>query len=436
MESEVQWVYDRLRLYSLMQEHPLWSPESYAEVLGRSSKWARKWQARFMSSKNKNLSMFLSHSRAPKNRPRQTSKEVKLIIGNLRQELSEKYHRNAGARLILYELNKYEQLGDLQKAGHFVPRASSTINAILYEMGYIQRSKPRERIPVELPPPNEEWEMDFGEIRIDENTILEFFLVVDRGTSRVIYLEGSRGYSAETALEAVARLFVINGLPKRLRLDRDPRFVGSWTGDSYPSALVRFLRVMGVQEVICPPRRPDLKPFVERCVKTVKEEWLARFSLNNYATAIEILPEFLHYHNGERVHFGYACQGNIPDEFFSSLDPLPRIPETVDPDAWLMADNKRVFRRRITSNGTIQIDKHVYYIDGSKAKTQVLVYLDAHRKQFHVFQDNTMITSLDIVGLRHKTMDFQDYLAEMKLEARSIERHRWLTWYRAGEIPW
>jgi hypothetical protein len=30
--------------------------------------------------------------------------------------------------------------------------------------------------------------------------------VVDRGTSQVVYLEGSAGYNAETALEAVARL--------------------------------------------------------------------------------------------------------------------------------------------------------------------------------------------------------------------------------------
>ena len=100
--------------------------------------------------------------------------------------------------------------------------------------------------------------MDFGEIQLDDATTFEFFLVVDRGTSRVVYLEGSQGYNAETALAAVARLLLLQGLPQRLRFDRDTRFVGSWTGDSYPSALVRFLRVVGVQPVICPPRRPDL----------------------------------------------------------------------------------------------------------------------------------------------------------------------------------
>ena len=111
----------------------------------------------------------------------------------------------------------------------------------------------------------EEWEMDFCEIRLEDGRF-EFFLVVDRGTSRVVYLEGCEGYNAVSALMAVFRLFLLNGLPKRLRLDRDPRFVGNWTRDSYPAPLVRLLRVLGLEEVICPPRRPNKKPYVERCV--------------------------------------------------------------------------------------------------------------------------------------------------------------------------
>ena len=88
----------------------------------------------------------------------------------------------------------------------------------------------------------------------------EFFLVVDRGTSRVVYLEGCKGYCADTALLAVARLFQLNGLPKRLRFDRDPRFVWSWSADSFPAPMIRLLHVLGVVPVICPPHHPDKKP--------------------------------------------------------------------------------------------------------------------------------------------------------------------------------
>lgn len=431
MDSEIRRMYDRLRLYFLIREQPNWAAESYAELIGRSAKWVRKWMRRFTEDQSGTLALFLSQSRAPKTCPKQTPESVKTLIGDLREALSEKYHRKAGARLILLELNKRQALQD---ADYFVPQSATTVHAILKELGYIPKRKRAFREPVILPAPDEEWEMDFGEIRIDYLTKLEFFLVIDRGTSRVIYVEGSMGYNAESALEAVARLFVTCGMPQRLRFDRDPRFVGAWTADSYPAALVRFLRVLGVEEVICPPRRPDLKPFIERCIGELKHEWLARFSLETYADAIEVLPDFLHYHNTDRIHFGRACQGQTPDEAFPRLEPLPYPAEAVNPDAWLLADHQHVFRRRITSNGTVQIDKHTYYVDAKRAKTNVLIYLNAERKCFEVILDDQVIAHLDIKGLHGDAMDFQSYLYQMKQEARSIEMHRMMTWYQIGEV--
>ena len=161
---------------------------------------------------------------------------------------------------------------------------------------------------------------------------------------------------------------------------------------------------------------------------------MARFAPATYADANDVLSDFRHYHNADRVHFGRACQGQVPDIAFSDLPALPRLPETIDPDAWLLVDHQRLFRRRITSNGSIQIDKHTYYVDRGLAKTNVLVYLDAHRKQFWVIQDDQVIAHLDIKGLLGGPMDFQAYLKQMQHEARSIEMHRLMTWYRIGDI--
>lgn len=267
MDNESQWIFDRMRLYRLWQAHPDWSLRQFGRILGYDKGWVRKWLSRFKSTSEQSFRMFLSESRAPKTCPHRTSDEVRQVIGDLREELSEKYHRSAGGRMILYELLKRD---DLEAEGYIVPQSASTITRILKELGYIRPKPKRVRQLLDLPPPMEEWEIDFAEIRLDHDTILEFFLVVDRGTSRVVYLEGSEGYHAETALEAIARLFTLHGLPKRLRFDRDTRFVASWTSDSYPSALVRFLWALGVTPIICPPRRPDLKPVVERTVKTLK----------------------------------------------------------------------------------------------------------------------------------------------------------------------
>jgi hypothetical protein len=118
----------------------------------------------------------------------------------------------------------------------------------------------------------EEWEIDFGEIRLDWDHVFEFFMVADRGTSRLIYLEGSYEYWAESALEALYKLFLLNGLPKRLRFESDPRLWGTWTRDNYRSPMIRFLRVLRVEPVPCPPHRPDIKPIIKRLIYTFKNQ--------------------------------------------------------------------------------------------------------------------------------------------------------------------
>lgn len=431
METETQWIYDRMALYHLHTVYPAWSPARLAQAIGRSERWARKWLHRLKAVITPSLSMYLSQSRAPKTRPRQTPEPVKDVICDLRVELSERYHRPAGGILIGLALRQDQTL---QASGLFVPTSNRTISRILRERGYIRTLPKHEPVPLELCAPMEEWEMDFCEIRLEDGRF-EFFLVVDRGTSRVVYLEGCEGYQAETALLAVTRLFVQCGLPPRLRFDRDPRLVWSWSADSYPAPLVRLLYVLGVEPVICPPRRPDKKPYVERCVRTFKHEWLDRFSLNTMADCYAALEAFPHYHYTERIHLGRACQGKTPDTAFPDLPVLPSLPETVDPNAWLNAQHGRVFRRRIRANGTIQVDKHVYYIDRKLGKRPVLVHLDAERHCLWVTIDGQPWEKpLPLKGLQADPMDLQAYLKVLQAEARSIAIYRQLLWRQSADV--
>lgn len=314
-----------------------------------------------------------------------------------------------------------------------LPTSSRTISKILRERGYIQSKPKRERMPLELCEPMEEWEMDFCEIRLMDGRF-EFFLVVDRGTSRVIYVEGSEGYRADSALGAVFRLLVLHGLPKRLRFDRDPRWVWSWSTDGYPAPLVRFLQVLGVEPVICPPHRPDKKPYVERCVRTFKHEWLARFSLDSLADCYEALAAFPDYHNSHRLHQGRACQGRVPNEAFPNLPRLPRLPEQVYPIAWLQRQHGRVFRRQIRANGSIQVDKHEYYVDEKLAKQSVLVHLDAHQHCLWVSLDgHPLPKKLPLKGLIDGPLALPDYLKILQEEAMSIAHYHQLLWMQSGD---
>lgn len=218
MFSESEWMYERRRLYGLVQAHPEWSLRAYAREMGHDAGWVRKWVGHFKACVTPGVAMFCSHSRRPQRSPTQLGMKVKDTICELRESLSERFWRRAGAKTIQYYLK--------QKQG-VLPCANS-IYKVLRERSYVRGAHPVIREPLELPPPMEEWEMDFGEIYLGETEgILEFFLMVDRGSSRVVYVEGSSGYRAETAIDAVMQLFAAHGLPKRLRFERDPRLWGS-----------------------------------------------------------------------------------------------------------------------------------------------------------------------------------------------------------------
>ncbi|MBI5928303.1 MAG: transposase [Chloroflexi bacterium] len=226
--------------------------------------------------------------------------------------------------------------------------------------------------------------MDFCEIRLQDGHF-EFFLVVGRGTSRVVHLEGCEGYRAETALQAVYRLLVRNG---------------------FPAPRVRFLQMVGVEPVICPPRRPDKKPYVERCVRTFKQEWLDRFSLDTLADCYEALEVFLQYHNAQRLHMGRACQGRTPDEAFPQLPTLPRLPEVVNPNAWL------------------------------KTQQAVLVQLDAQQRGLQIMLDGKPFPKvLPLKELPSDQLDLHNYLQVLLQEAISIAFHRHRLWMQSGDTP-
>jgi hypothetical protein len=197
---------------------------------------------------------------------------------------------------------------------------------------------------------------------------------------------------------------------------------------------VRFLRVLGIETVICPPRRPDLKPVVGRGIFTFKYEALARQPPQTLADAEELTVKFPHHYNHECPHQGCACQNRTPDEAFPNLPSLPQLPQSVQPDSWLSAYHEHVYRRHVSAAGSIQIDHHLYFIGTADAKQELLIHLDVEQGMFFVSDGKAVLKKLIIQGLYKAGMDFSTYLIAMKAEARTIEYHWKLSWQRTAEL--
>ena len=431
MDTESRRIYQRATLYFLLEKHPDWSNRRCAKELEISEKFVRVWRHRFIKNPPRDIDMLRSLSRAPHHPPKKIVPQVKDAIGDLRVALSEKYYRKAGSRLIIEYLKKMTTM-----KGYKIPTSTRTVTKILRELGYIvPRHKPK-HTPLDIIPPMQEWEMDFCEVQIPDEGKFEFFVVVDRGTSRVIHLEGCEGgYNAQTAFEAVFRLLDTYGLPPRLRFDRDTRFVASWTARGYPAPLVRFLRVIGIEPVICPPRRPDLKPYIERCIGSFKNEWLSGQDWSTLGELLTIFPNYAKFHNSERIHQGRACNHRIPDEAFPDLPELPKLPPLVNPNSWIDHYDGRVFHRMGRVGGAFQIDKEVYHVKHLKARQGVLIRLDASLRSFQITQEgNIKLPPVAMQRLLPEEMNLFEYFNTIKDEAVSIEYYRQRTWKKKSEV--
>ena len=74
-----------------------------------------------------------------------------------------------------------------------------------------------------------------------------------------------------------------------------------------------------------------------------------------------------------------AAAGNQPPHQAHSV--LPRLPpllDRIDPDGWLRAVHRRRFKRRVQSNGSVQIGSHRYYVGKWFKGRYLLLQIDAH----------------------------------------------------------
>lgn len=345
--------------------------------------------------------------------------------------------RTPGPAVIQYELHQR-----LAGTGQPYPRSTSTIWRILDQHQRILRLPARAPEPFERPEPMRHWEIDFTDITSIAPTpdgkqqhAAEMFNVVDRGTSILVESAAASDYTAETSILALTNVFMAEGLPNTITLDRDPRFIGGWQGDDFPSAFMRFLLALDIHLDICPPRRPDRKPFVERVHRTIQEECLNIEWPDNLADARVALHHYRLRYNRQRPHQGLACGNQPPYVAFPRLPPLRRLPQIIDPDGWVNVLHGRHFRRQVQANGSVKIDNRAYYIDKRRPGQLVALRVDAAGRQFEVMYGRQLIKRVAIKGLYGEPVDFGDYLDLICAEARTewrqtkrLVRQRRLAW--------
>ena len=132
--------------------------------------------------------------------------------------------------------------------------------------------------------------------------------------------------------------------------------------------------------------------------------------------------EYKDYYNYQRPHQGLSCGNQPPFVAFppESLSALKSVPMIINPDAWLMAISNLKFTRKVSSNGSISVDKYDYYISNELVGQRVLVAIDSVNQQLVISHNKVEVKRLAIKGLVGREMNTDEYIEFIALEARSL----------------
>ncbi len=420
---EAQWLADRTTLRTLLRTHPHWSVRDFAEAIGRSRGWVKKWRKRLRSAPPEDDVVLRSRSRARKHPPPPFAPQVIDRILEIRDHPPDNLQRTPGPKTILYYLARDPGL----LAQHLrLPRSTRTVWQILRHHGRIALPGERRHTPVERPAPMTAWQLDFKDVSTvpadpegKQQHVVEVLNTVDVGSSILVNAQPRADFTAETTLQAIVETFRTHGLPQSVTLDRDPRFVGSPQGRDFPAPCVRLLHCLGVQVTVCPPRRPDKNAFVERYNRTFDHECLRVYAPTDIAAVETVTAAFRQHYNYQRPCQAVTCGNRPPCVAYPEHPPRPTLPPTVDPDRWLTVLDGQRYVRKVRASGSVRVDGLAYYVDQAWAGKYVSLRIDGVARAFVVEYREQPIKTLAIKGLVGERLSWERYLEHITLEART-----------------
>lgn len=190
-------------------------------------------------------------------------------------------------------------------------------------------------------------------------------------------------------------------------------------GRGFPLPLVRFLQCVGIEPKICPPHQPQKNPYVERYHRNFKYECEAREQPTDLESTIAIHTPYVQFYNHERPNQAVTCGNQPPLMKFPHALNLTPVPETVDPDRWILQQTGKVYTRKLGRDGCFQLGNQTYYVQKALRGRRVAIRVDGYQRELGIFLDGKVIKKLPIKGLQNRRMAFDEFVEFMAREAAS-----------------
>ena len=161
---------------------------------------------------------------------------------------------------------------------------------------------------------NDVWTWDFVESSTINGTKLRWLNIVDEYTRQCLTIKVSRSIKSEDAIDTLAELFAMYGVPKRLRCDNGPEFISK--------AIKKWLITIGVEVLYIEPGAPWQNGVCESFNSRLRDEYLHQCDVTSEADARSKARAWKDDFNDVRPHsslgyltpseFARRCADSIP----------------------------------------------------------------------------------------------------------------------------
>ena len=125
--------------------------------------------------------------------------------------------------------------------------------------------------------PNDVWTWDFVQSSTVDGTTVRFLNVVCEYARRCLAIKVARSITSEDAIDTLAELFSMHGVPRRLRSDNGPEFIAK--------AIQDWLHQIGVEVLYIEPGSPWQNGLCESFNSRLRDEYLHQTELLGLADA-------------------------------------------------------------------------------------------------------------------------------------------------------
>jgi len=177
---------------------------------------------------------------------------------------------------------------------------------------------------------NDVWSWDFVQTSTLDGRTIRFLNIVDEYTRVCLSIKAGRSITSEDAIDTLAELFSMHGVPKRLRCDNGPEFIST--------AIKKWLATIGVEILYVEPGSPWQNGLCESFNSKFRDEYLNQLDLLSESDARLKARACRDDFNNHRPHsslgyltpseFASRCADSVP---FAALTPRNQHSEQSEP---------------------------------------------------------------------------------------------------------